>query len=126
MYEIRTEASFSAAHHLRNYHGPCEKVHGHNWLVQVTVRCKELNDAGIGVDFRVVKGALREVLAELDHEDLNCVMEKTGMNPSSENIARYVFDRLKERVDTPNSRISRVEVFETAGNSAAYFETDDA
>ncbi len=126
MYEIRTEASFSAAHHLRNYHGNCEKVHGHNWLVQATVRCSELNEIGIGIDFRVLKGALKEVLAGLDHEDLNCVLEPTELNPSSENIARYIFGKLKQQLGTPTCAVSRVEVFETPGNSAAYFENDHA
>jgi len=126
MFEIRTEASFSAAHHLRDYDGPCENVHGHNWLVRVAMRCRELNDAGIGIDFRTLRGALAAILSELDHTYLNQVLGETGMNPSSENIARYVYGKLQERVGTDNCRVARVEVFETPGNSATYYQDDDA
>ncbi len=122
MYEICTEASFSAAHHLRDYDGPCEKVHGHNWLVKVIVRCRKLDEAGIGIDFRTLRAALSALLSELDHTYLNEVLEGTGLNPSSENIARYVFDKLQQRIGNDNSRVWRVEVFETPGNSAAYME----
>lgn len=122
MYEITTEASFSAAHHLRDYDGPCENVHGHNWLVKITVRCSELNDVGIGIDFRTLRAALNGVLSELDHTYLNQVLEDTGLNPSSENIARYVYDKLQAAIGGETCRVGRVEVFETPGNSAAYFE----
>ena len=126
MYEVRTEASFSAAHHLRDYDGPCENVHGHNWLVRVVVRCRELNDAGIGIDFRTLKAALNGVLAELDHTYLNQVLGEGGLNPSSENIARYIYGKLQERIGTDKCRVWRTEVFETPGNSAAYFEDEHA
>ena len=122
MYEIRTEASFSAAHHLRDYAGPCENVHGHNWLVRATVRCRELNEMGIGIDFRTLKAALSAILAELDHTYLNQVLGETGLNPSSENIARYVFGKLQQAVEGEQCTVGRIEVFETPGNSAAYFE----
>jgi len=122
MYEICTEASFSAAHHLRDYDGPCEKEHGHNWLVKVAVRCGQLDEAGIGIDFRTLRSALAALLSELDHAYLNEVLEGTGLNPSSENIARYVYDKLQARIGNERCRVWRVEVFETPGNSAAYFE----
>lgn len=122
MYEITTEASFSAAHHLRDYDGPCEKVHGHNWLVKTTVRVRELNEIGIGIDFRTLRTALKAILAELDHTYLNQVLGENGVNPSSENIARHVFEKLRDRIGNENCRIARVEVFETPGNSAAYLD----
>lgn len=122
MYEICTEASFSAAHHLRDYDGPCEKVHGHNWLVKTIVRCEKLNEAGIGIDFRTLKTALGAILSELDHTYLNESLASTGLNPSSENIARYVYEKLQARIGNPNSRVARVEVYETPGNWAAYYE----
>jgi 6-pyruvoyltetrahydropterin/6-carboxytetrahydropterin synthase len=125
MYEVCTEASFSAAHHLRDYDGPCENVHGHNWLVKVTVRCRELNEAGIGVDFRTLKAALSAILSELDHTYLNQVLGETGLNPSSENIARHIYGRLQKAIGNENCRVARVEVCETPGNSASYFEDVD-
>jgi 6-pyruvoyltetrahydropterin/6-carboxytetrahydropterin synthase len=122
MYELSTEASFSAAHHLRNYDGPCEHVHGHNWLVRAYVKCRTLDDAGIGIDFRTLKSTLSAILSELDHAYLNEVFEETKLNPSSENIAAYIFGKLKERVGSEGRSVSRVEVYETPGNGAAYFE----
>jgi 6-pyruvoyltetrahydropterin/6-carboxytetrahydropterin synthase len=122
MFEISSEASFSAAHHLKNYHGPCENVHGHNWVVRAFVRCERLNELGIGIDFRSVKGALADTVDELDHADLNAVFDPLDRNPSSENIAAYVFNKLKARLSGNGCAVSRVEVSETPGNTAAYFE----
>ena len=124
MYEVTTEAHFSAAHHLRDYKGPCENVHGHNWLVRATVTCEKLNDLGIGIDFKELKAVLAEVLARLDHSDINVVFEKEGFNPSSENIARYIYKELERKLSEPNCRVSRIDVYETPGNSASYFEHD--
>jgi 6-pyruvoyltetrahydropterin/6-carboxytetrahydropterin synthase len=126
MYEISTQASFSAAHHLQNYNGPCENVHGHNWLVKAFVRCKKLDDIGLGIDFRSLRKALDSVLAELDHADLNVAFERLGINPSSENIACYIYERLQLLVDNSDCRISKVEVSETPGNIASYFEDTHA
>lgn len=122
MFEITTESSFSAAHFLKDYKGPCENLHGHNWLVKATVRCSELNEIGIGLDFRELRGVLRDVLAELDHKNLNEVLQKRNLNPSSENIARYIYDSMKNTLQGANARMYRVEVFETPGNSTTYFE----
>lgn len=122
MYEICTESSFSAAHHLRDYDGPCEKVHGHNWLVKAIVRCATLNQTGIGIDFRTLKASLSGILAELDHAYLNEVLADTGLNPSSENIAKYIFDKLQSRIGGESCNVARIEVYETPGNWAAYFE----
>jgi 6-pyruvoyltetrahydropterin/6-carboxytetrahydropterin synthase len=122
MYEITTEASFSAAHYLKDYNGPCENLHGHNWLVKATVRCETLNSIGIGIDFKELRGLLREVLEELDHKDLNVVLAARSLNPSSENIACYVFGTMKQRLPASACSMYRVEVFETPGNSTAYME----
>jgi 6-pyruvoyltetrahydropterin/6-carboxytetrahydropterin synthase len=87
MYEISVESSFSAAHRLKNYQGPCENLHGHNWLVRATVRSEGLNASGLGIDFKVLKERLREILAELDHRDLNAVRrQKTSPGTSSKNF----------------------------------------
>ncbi len=122
MFEISSEMSFSAAHHLKNYNGPCENVHGHNWIVRVSVRCATLNELGIGIDFRSVKNALAETIDELDHADLNGVFDPLGLNPSSENIAAYIFKKMGPRINSAQCKVSRVEVSETPGNTAAYFD----
>lgn len=123
MFEISTEASFSAAHHLNNYNGPCENVHGHNWLVRVCVKTDQLDRAGIGIDFKVLKGILRDILARFDHQDLNAALGGT-LNPSSENLARDIYGSLKTMIadQAPTCKPVRVTVFETPGNGAAYYE----
>jgi 6-pyruvoyltetrahydropterin/6-carboxytetrahydropterin synthase len=123
MFEITTETSFSAAHFLRDYHGPCENLHGHNWLVRATVRCERLNQNGIGIDFKQLREMLRQACSGLDHKVLNDVLPDAGLNPSCENLARYIHGRLGEGLPAGGCRVHRVEVFETPGNSAAY--TDD-
>jgi 6-pyruvoyltetrahydropterin/6-carboxytetrahydropterin synthase len=122
MFEISTEASFSAAHHLNCYDGPCENVHGHNWNVRAVVACDKLNDIGVGVDFKTVKTALAGVLAKLDHSDLNTIFEPLGLNPSSENCAKYIYDKLAISLSGAVCRIVRVEVTETQGNTASYYK----
>ncbi|NLE02171.1 MAG: 6-carboxytetrahydropterin synthase QueD [Fibrobacter sp.] len=122
MYEITTEVQFSAAHRLKNYSGPCENLHGHNWLVKATVRCSNLDISGIGIDFKVLKKHLREIVSNFDHKDLNAVLDPYNLNPSSENIAHFIFDCLKENLSGWDGTVARVEVFETPGNSAAYYE----
>ncbi|KMQ51753.1 Queuosine biosynthesis QueD, PTPS-I / Folate biosynthesis protein PTPS-III [Chitinispirillum alkaliphilum] len=121
MYEVTTESHFSAAHRLRNYSGPCENIHGHNWLVRVTVRCSTLDDCGIGIDFKLLRKKLKDVLDEFDHKDLNLVFGETGLNPSSENIARYIYELLDKSLGDSNASMARVEVHETPGNYATYY-----
>jgi 6-pyruvoyltetrahydropterin/6-carboxytetrahydropterin synthase len=122
MYEISSETCFSAAHHLKHYHGPCEKVHGHNWAVRACVRCDTLNDLGIGIDFKTVKNALTETIEELDHTDLNELFDPLGQNPSSENLAAYIFKKMESLINDERCTMARVEVSETPGNTASYFK----
>jgi 6-pyruvoyltetrahydropterin/6-carboxytetrahydropterin synthase len=122
MYEITSEAHFSAAHHLRNYNGPCENVHGHNWIVRAVVRCESLNELGIGIDFRSIKNTLAEILKALDHADLNTIFDPMGKNPSSENLAAYIFRELEQRINNEACLVARVEVSETPGSTAAYYK----
>ncbi len=122
MYEITVETHFSAAHRLRHYHGPCENLHGHNWLVRATVRCKTLDERGIGIDFKELKAVLNSVVEKFDHQDLNIVLEQSEINPSSENISRYIFERMREKLTSYPVTLVKIEVFETPGNCAAYYE----
>jgi 6-pyruvoyltetrahydropterin/6-carboxytetrahydropterin synthase len=121
MYEISVESSFSAAHRLKNYQGPCENLHGHNWLVRATVRCETLDASGLGIDFKILKNHLKEILSGFDHKDLNAVLDPLHINPSSENIARYIFEKLEKTLGERNGTVARVEVHETPGSCAAYF-----
>lgn len=120
MYEVTSEMNFSAAHHLRDYNGPCENVHGHNWLVKASIRCEALNKIGIGIDFKVLKNGLSEVLDKLDHTDLNIIFTEEFGNPSSENIARYISEELGKILNNDRVKVHRVDVYETPGNCASF------
>jgi 6-pyruvoyltetrahydropterin/6-carboxytetrahydropterin synthase len=123
MYEISTSSNFSSAHHLLNYNGQCENLHGHNWDVNAIVRCTELDKAGLGIDFKILKKALREITNTLDHTDLNERLKGKVDNPSSELIARYIYEELKAKLSGQNNcHVYRVEIYETPNNCAAYFE----
>jgi 6-pyruvoyltetrahydropterin/6-carboxytetrahydropterin synthase len=122
MFEIATETHFSAAHHLNNYEGPCENIHGHNWGVRAVVRCETLNAIGLGIDFKTLKKTLASVLEEFDHADINSIFEPLGINPSSENCAKYIFEKLEQVLKNESCTVARVEVTETPGNTAAYIK----
>jgi len=122
MYEITTESHFSAAHCLRNYDGPCENLHGHNWLVRVTVRCENLDKSGLGIDFKILKRKLGAILEDYDHMNLNDIFDRVGESPSSECLSRHIYRRLTESLSGSEAKLVRVEVQETPGNSAAYYE----
>ncbi|MDR2728423.1 MAG: 6-carboxytetrahydropterin synthase QueD [Chitinispirillales bacterium] len=120
MYEITTEAHFSAAHRLLNYDGPCENLHGHNWIVRAAVKCETLDKSGLGIDFKILKRKLKDILEEFDHKNVNDVFGQNS--PSSENIAYYIYRKLVKSLDGHNVNVVRVEVQETPGNCAAYYE----
>jgi 6-pyruvoyltetrahydropterin/6-carboxytetrahydropterin synthase len=119
MYETRVEAEFAAAHFLADFHGKCERLHGHNYRVLAHARGDSLDSGGMLVDFGVLKGALREVCAALDHTNLNDEPEFKN-NPSAERIARYVFARLKAKL--PSVPLWAVDVYETPTSRARYYE----
>lgn len=121
-YEIYVQTHFSAAHHLRGYPGECEKPHGHNWIVDVYVLCEELNEIGIGIDFKDIKTSVKEVLKNIDHSDLNELPEFQNENPSSENIAAYLYRELSRKLNSGQVHISKIRVCETPGSGAFYWE----
>ncbi len=120
MFELTVRDEFSAAHQLRGYEGACEKLHGHNWRVEVAVRGERLNEIGILLDFKELKAHLREILSELDHRNLNEHPAFLQKNPSSENLARYIFERLSERLSGSPVRVYRVTVCETERSCASW------
>jgi 6-pyruvoyltetrahydropterin/6-carboxytetrahydropterin synthase len=122
MYELMVETHFSSAHQLRGYKGSCENLHGHNWKVQVYVLAERLNDIDLAMDFHELKKVTEEVLAPLDHGFLNEIFPFTEKNPSSENIAKWIFDSLRKKLDTEDVNLSAVTVWESETASATYFE----
>lgn len=121
-FEIRVQAEFSGAHHLRGYQGSCERAHGHNWTVEVFLECAELNETGICIDFYDVKDAVRSVLQELDHNDLNTLKQFQSKNPSCENVAAYLYGELTRRLNQGNTRVTKVGVSETKNFGVFYWE----
>jgi len=116
MYEVLVRSDFSAAHNLRNYEGKCENLHGHNWIAEVALSSEKLNDNGLLFDFRVLKEKLKTILDELDHTNLNDLKYFKEDNPTSENIAKFIFDMLKKDGIKPQ----RVSVWESDTSCATY------
>ena len=117
MYTVRVEAEFAAAHYLERYHGKCERLHGHNYRVLAYARGEVLDEGGMLLDFGVLKRVLRDVVGELDHRCLN-ELPAFGPRPSAELIARFIFDRISEKL--PGNALCAVEVFETPTSMARY------
>ena len=122
MYEVNVKTGFSAAHQLRLYDGKYENLHGHNWSAEVSVEADELDAMGVGIDFVKLKKFVEEILAELDYQNINEIPPFDEQNPSAENIARWLFLKLKEQVNTPTTRVKRVKICEMEGCGASYFE----
>ncbi|MEN6486214.1 MAG: 6-carboxytetrahydropterin synthase QueD [Syntrophobacteraceae bacterium] len=122
MFEIYVKTHFSSAHSLRGYPGDCARVHGHNWIVEVSVQTRELNELGIAIDFRDVRKAVKDVLSRMDHFDLNELPAFADVNPSSENIARFLYAELSRALNNETVRVSKVKVSETPGAGAFYWE----
>ncbi len=122
MYELTIEVGFASAHQLRGYKGKCENMHGHNWKVQINVTAEKLNDIDIAIDFHDLKRIAREVVSPLDHAFLNDIFPFTEKNPSSENIAKWIYDSMGKRINDDNLRVSAVTVWESDTASASYYE----
>ena len=125
MYEVTVEDGFAAGHYLRNYKGKCENPHGHNYKVRVTLAGKELDKAGLLLDFKDLREVMRHVTDRLDHQMINDLEPFKVTNPSAENLAKYFFDESNTRLQAvTNGRvhIRSVTVYETDSTTATYFE----
>ena len=130
MYNIKIEENFSSAHNLRGYKGKCEELHGHNWKVEVVVSKEKLDKTGMVLDFKYLKMKLNKVLEKLDHKYLNNIAYFKKVNPTSENIAKYIYDRLKAqgfrhktwrtRQSLWRARLESVTVWESDNSCASY------
>ena len=122
MYEISIKTSFSSAHQIKGYNGACENLHGHNWLAEVFVRTNKLDEVGLGLDYKVLKKHTDHILSKLDHKNINKVSPFDKINPSSENIAMWLFRELSAMINTDSLKVFRVNIQETENFSASYFE----
>ena len=120
MYSIKVRGDFNAAHNLRGYRGKCERLHGHNWHVDVFFLSETLDKHGMVLDFKKAKSALNKILSRLDHRYLNALPYFKKNNPSSENLARYIFERLSTSLKNSRYRLREVSVWETESSCATY------
>jgi 6-pyruvoyltetrahydropterin/6-carboxytetrahydropterin synthase len=118
MFELKVESTFSAAHHLLNYDGECENQHGHNWKIEAFFRGEKLNESNLLIDFKILKKNLNKILDLLDHTDINELEYFKNNSPSSEAIAKFIYEKLK--ADIPE--LFKISVWETAHACASYFE----
>jgi 6-pyruvoyltetrahydropterin/6-carboxytetrahydropterin synthase len=118
MYKITVESTFSSAHNLRGYRGKCEALHGHNWKVEVSVTKDALDKTGMVLDFKLLKGKLNKILDRLDHRYLNDLTYFKKVNPTSENIAEFIFKNLRRQIPA----VSTVIVWENNTSYATYEE----
>ena len=122
MYTLKIEGAFEAAHHVEGYPGKCARLHGHNWVVEATVKGKELDELGMLIDFKIMKKELAAVLERFDHRYLNELEPfAQGVNPTAENLARIIFEELADRdVFKRDSVLHAITVFESPKSSVTY------
>ena len=118
MFELSVEGYFSAAHQVKGYAGDCADVHGHTYKVSVRVGVENLDKLGMAVDFRVIKDLLDELLRDLDHKNLNTIPFFEKYNATAEYVAKYIFDKMKEKI----SQVAAVTVWEGPNYSVTYSE----
>jgi 6-pyruvoyltetrahydropterin/6-carboxytetrahydropterin synthase len=121
MYELKVITRFSAAHQLREFKGPCEALHGHNYKVEVCVAAESLDKTGVAMDFGLLKRYVNGIVGELDHKFLNDLVPFADQNPSSENIARYIAEELPRFLEDPPARVTAVTVWESENSCATYY-----
>ncbi|MBI5117840.1 6-carboxytetrahydropterin synthase QueD [Candidatus Poribacteria bacterium] len=122
VYELTIKTVFSAAHSLRDYEGPCSRLHGHNWVVEVIVCGNQLQPNGILVDFGEVKKITSDLLSNLDHANLNETPPFDRLNPTSENLARWIYEQVGRQINGDDVRVTQVNVREAETSCASYFE----
>lgn len=120
MYKINVVSHFSAAHKLRDYPGMCKNLHGHNWKVRICLISEKIDNLGMAVDFTKAKFWLDKLMSELDHQYINELEPFTVINPTSENIAKYLYERLEKMVDVENVSVGEIEIWEGENSSVTY------
>jgi len=122
IYTLKVLTEFASAHTLRDYPGACARMHGHNWKVEVEVKARALDNVGMGVDFKVIKTAARDIGDRLDHRYLNEIQPFTEINPTAENIAAYFYRELVSALNNERIQVSSVALWETDRACVRYAE----
>ncbi|MEJ2179487.1 MAG: 6-carboxytetrahydropterin synthase QueD [Gammaproteobacteria bacterium] len=121
-YNLKIVTDFASAHTLRDYPGACSRMHGHNWKVEVEVIATELDNVGMGIDFKAIKKATKQVIAELDHRYLNEIKPFDEINPTAENLAAYIYKGVSELINNQRVQVSAVTLWETERACVRYSE----
>jgi len=122
MFKLKIIDHFSSAHNLRGYRGKCEELHGHNYKVELVVQGEKLDKIGMLCDFKILKKNLDDILQELDHKYLNKVRPFNKINPTAENIAKYIFYEIRKRIQKLDLIVYEVIVWESENQCAVYSE----
>ncbi|HEX9939751.1 MAG TPA: 6-carboxytetrahydropterin synthase [Longimicrobium sp.] len=120
MFLLNVKAHYDAAHFLRNYHGKCEKLHGHRYVVEAGMAFDDVGEGGMAYDFGDAKRILRAIAGRLDHENINDLEPFTTIEPSAENQARWIFEQMREGLGELAPHLAYVRVWETPNQYAQY------
>ncbi len=120
MYELTIKSDFASAHFVRGYPGNCKDLHGHTWKVEVTLESGRLDTTGMVVDFKVIKQQLKDFLKHMDHVCLNDLAYFKTANPTTENLAQYIFDEFG-KVCQP-LKVKKVRVWESETSDVTYYK----
>jgi 6-pyruvoyltetrahydropterin/6-carboxytetrahydropterin synthase len=121
-YTLKVVTDFAAAHALRDYAGECSQLHGHNWKVEVELIATALDQAGMGIDFKVIRTHTKELLNRLDHRHLNEIKPFDTINPTAENIAAYIYRQLSDSLNGARTQVGAVTLWETERACVRYTE----
>lgn len=121
-YNLKVVSDFASAHTLRDYPGDCSRMHGHNWKVEVEVEATVLDNVGMGIDFKDIKHAARELTDQLDHRYLNDIPPFDSVNPTAENIAAFLYRGLADTLNSDRVRVKAVTLWETERACVRYTE----
>ena len=122
MYELTVKSEFEAAHFIKNYPGKCARLHGHNWTVEALAQGSQLNELGILIDFKILKAELNKILDELDHQFLNELEIFQMQNPTAENLARLIFEKLSaSEIFSGAAKLKAVKVYESPKSCVTYY-----
>ncbi len=121
-YQLKVVTDFASAHTLRDYPGACSRMHGHNWKVELEAVASKLDKIGMGVDFKVMKQAAKEVGGRLDHQYLNELEPFKEINPTAENIAAYMYKEISARINSETIKVTALTLWETERACVRYSE----
>lgn len=122
IYTLKIVTDFAASHILVGHPGPCSRLHGHNWKIEVEARAHTLNEIGMAIDFKDLKAATMEIVDRLDHRHMNDLEAFAGVNPTAENVAGYFFRELSRTLNDGTVVVSAVTVWETDRACVRYTE----